>query len=50
VEALLFEVRATDAPTLLAVAITLVLLGGASTLVPALRALRIDPAEALRAD
>ncbi len=50
VEALLFEVRATDVPTLLSVAITLVLLGAASTLVPALRALRIDPSEALRAD
>ncbi len=50
VEALLFEVRTTDVPTLLGVVITLVLLGGAATLIPALRALRIDPAEALRSD
>ncbi len=49
-QALLFEVRPTDPLTLGLVAITLVLVAAAACLGPALRAMRIDPVQALRYD
>jgi ABC-type antimicrobial peptide transport system permease subunit len=44
----LFGVSATDPLTLLAAALGLLLICGAATAVPALRAVRIDPLRALR--
>jgi ABC-type lipoprotein release transport system permease subunit len=44
----LFGVSATDPLTLLAAALGLLLICGAATTVPALRAVRIDPLRALR--
>lgn len=46
----LFEVRPTDPLTLAVVAITLLLVAAAACLGPALRAMRIDPVQALRYD
>ena len=47
---LVFEVSASDALTLVAVATTLALVALMATLVPAYRALRLDPVKALRAE
>jgi putative ABC transport system permease protein len=44
----LFNVDATDPPTFIAVTLLLVLIGLIATLVPALRATRLDPVSALR--
>jgi predicted lysophospholipase L1 biosynthesis ABC-type transport system permease subunit len=49
-QALLFEVRPTDPLTLALVAITLLLVSAVACLGPALRAMRIDPVQALRYD
>jgi putative ABC transport system permease protein len=49
-ESLLFGVRPMDPVTLLSVALLLLVLTLAATWVPARRAMRIDPAEALRAE
>jgi len=49
-EAVLFEVRATDPVTFLAVAALLGVVALLATLLPALRATRIDPARTLSAD
>ena len=49
-ETLVFGVSATDPLTLAAVAATLALVALMSSLVPAYRALRLDPVKALRAD
>ena len=50
VEALLYEVRATDASTLAVTIAALVATAIIATLSPAMRAVRIDPAETLRAE
>lgn len=47
---LLFQVRPTDPLTFAATALVLVAVAAGATLVPALRALRTDPAHALRSD
>jgi ABC-type antimicrobial peptide transport system permease subunit len=47
---LLFEVRPTDPLTFLGTALVLVLVAAGATLVPALRAVRTDPAHALRSE
>ena len=47
---LLFQTRPTDPPTLAATALVLVLVAAGASLVPALRAVRTDPAHALRGD
>ena len=47
---LLFEVSPKDPPVLIAVVVTLTLTAIAASLAPALRAARVDPNEALRAD
>jgi putative ABC transport system permease protein len=47
---LLFEVRPTDPLTFLGTALVLVVAAAAATLVPALRAVRTDPAHALRSE
>ena len=47
---LLFEVSPKDPPVLIAVVVTLTLTAVAASLAPALRAARVDPNEALRAD
>ncbi len=49
-ESQLFEVRATDAATYLGVAAALGTAAGAACVIPALRALRVDPIVALRAE
>jgi ABC-type antimicrobial peptide transport system permease subunit len=49
-EALLFEIRPTDAPTYAAVCILLVCVGLAASYVPVRRALSVDPVTALRTD
>ncbi len=46
---LLYDVSPTDPPTLAAVALLLVLLAAVASWVPAVRASRVDPTEALRA-
>lgn len=46
---LLFEVDPLDLPTLLGVGVVLLLVAGFASLIPALRASRVDPMEALRA-
>jgi putative ABC transport system permease protein len=48
-QSLLFEVTPTDLPTLAAAALLALLTGAVATLVPMMRALRIQPTEALRA-
>ena len=48
-QSLLFEVEPVDVPTLAAAALLALLTGAAATLVPTVRALRIQPTEALRA-
>jgi predicted permease len=50
VRSLLYEVQPTDLPTIVVVAVVLLVVGGAAGLVPALRAMRIDPVRALRSD
>ena len=45
---LLFEVDPFDMPTLLGVGMVLILVAGVASLIPALRASRVDPMEALR--
>ena len=50
VESLLFDVRPHDPPTYIAVAVLLVLVSAAAVMVPARRAMKIDPAMALRAE
>ena len=47
---LLFEVRPSDPATLLATALALACVAAVAMLVPALRATRVDPIDALRAD
>jgi ABC-type lipoprotein release transport system permease subunit len=47
---LLFEVRPTDPLTFVGTVLVLVLAAAGATLVPALRAIRTDPAHALRSD
>ena len=47
---LLFEVQPNDPATLVAVSVTLVLLAAFASWVPARRAMRVDPVEALRTD
>jgi predicted permease len=47
---LLFQIRPTDPVTFLGTALVLILAAAGATLVPALRALRTDPAHALRSD
>jgi putative ABC transport system permease protein len=48
INALLFGTSATDIATFVAVAILLVLVAAAASLVPAVRASRVDPIVALR--
>jgi ABC-type antimicrobial peptide transport system permease subunit len=50
VSGLLYGVAANDAATLLGAAVILGLAAAAASVVPALRATRIDPVRALRAD
>jgi putative ABC transport system permease protein len=50
IEKLLFGVTAHDPPTLLAVVVTLALVAAAACLVPARRAMRVDPMRALRSE
>ncbi len=50
IDALLFGTSPTDAPTFAAVAALLVLVAAAASLIPALRASRVDPIIALRED
>jgi predicted permease len=50
VESLLFQVHARDPLVLSAVVVLLVLLTGLATLIPARRATRLDPVQALRAE
>src|SRR5262249_19319154 len=45
---LLFHTEATEAPTLVAVAVMLALVAFAASLIPGIRAARVDPATALR--
>jgi putative ABC transport system permease protein len=47
---LLFQVQASDPPTLVAVALLFTLVAAAACLVPAWRAWRVDPVEAFRAE
>jgi putative ABC transport system permease protein len=47
-ESLLFEVQPTDPVTLMGVSVGLVLLAAAASWLPARRAMRVDPVEALR--
>jgi putative ABC transport system permease protein len=47
---LLFQVRPTDPLTFVGTTLVLVLAAAGATLVPALRAIRTDPAHALRSD
>ncbi|MBX9603361.1 MAG: ABC transporter permease [Bryobacteraceae bacterium] len=49
-ESLLFRVRGTDPPTFAAVSIVLLAVGFAASAVPAMRAARVDPIVALRAE
>ena len=49
-QSLLFEVRSSDPVTLLGTALALAAVAALAMLVPALRATRVDPIEALRAD
>lgn len=48
VQSQLYDVRATDPVTFLTVSLTLVLIGALATFVPAWRATRLDPVDALR--
>jgi ABC-type antimicrobial peptide transport system permease subunit len=48
--ALLFETKASDAPTFVAVSILLMLVAVASSYLPARRAAKTDPMLAMRAD
>jgi predicted permease len=48
IQSLLFDVRSTDPVTLAAVAVAVAVLGGLACLAPMRRALRVDPAVALR--
>ena len=50
VESLLFGVGARDPATIVAVAVTLLIVAVAASLYPAWRAARVDPVTALRAD
>jgi ABC-type antimicrobial peptide transport system permease subunit len=50
VEAILFEVKATDAMSVATPLITLAVAAGLATLTPAVRAVRIDPAQTLRSE
>jgi ABC-type lipoprotein release transport system permease subunit len=47
--ALLFNIKPSDTLTLTGVAVTLLLAALAACLIPARRAMRVDPVEALRA-
>jgi ABC-type lipoprotein release transport system permease subunit len=49
-QSLLFEVRPNDPVTLVVVSIVLVLIAALASWIPARRAMRVDPVEALRAD
>jgi ABC-type antimicrobial peptide transport system permease subunit len=48
VESQLYEVKVTDGATYAAVALVLVVTGAAACVIPALRAMRVDPVVALR--
>lgn len=48
IEAQLFDVAPRDPATIIGVAVVLMLVAAAATLIPALRATRVDPVEALR--
>jgi putative ABC transport system permease protein len=50
IESLLFEVKATDALTFLAVALLLATVALIASVVPAIRASRVDPMLALRSE
>jgi ABC-type lipoprotein release transport system permease subunit len=50
IEPLLFQVRARDPLTLAGAALTLILVGALASWMPAIRATRVDPSRALRAD
>jgi predicted permease len=50
IEPLLFQVRARDPLTLAVAALTLILVGALASWMPAIRATRVDPSRALRAD
>ncbi len=47
---LLFKVDPFDIPTLLGVGLVLIVVAGMASLIPALRASRVDPMEALRGE
>ncbi|HVX40326.1 MAG TPA: FtsX-like permease family protein, partial [Gemmatimonadaceae bacterium] len=47
---LLFQTSAKDPPVMIAVVVTLVVVAAIASWIPALRAARVDPSEALRAD
>jgi len=49
-QSLLFEVNPNDPATLVAVSLVLVLLAAVASWIPARRAMRVDPVEALRGD
>jgi ABC-type antimicrobial peptide transport system permease subunit len=50
IESLLFGVPPTDGTTYLTIAVVLMVAGGAASAIPALRASRVEPIQALRAD
>lgn len=49
-DSLLFEVEPTDPATLAATAVLVIFVALGATLIPLIRALRIDPARTLRSD
>ena len=49
-QSMLFEISAYDVPTFLGTALILILISIAACLAPAIRATRIDPLQALRAE
>jgi putative ABC transport system permease protein len=47
---MLYQVRPTDPPTFAGTAVVIALVAAGATLIPAIRATRVDPAEALRSE